>query len=354
MRLAVLDLEAKGVSKVIASSVSDLLRTEMVDTGQFIIVERSQMDNILKEHELQQTGCTDNSCAVQLGKILSAKKILIGEVNQIDSEVIITTRVVDVEKGIADFASSEKARNLNDFDRATKSLAAKLTERITGKRVVSLQTGFSDDIKNNIVYRASRIRFGLIMPGPINSVSDSLGPSIGPFSGILLDIFLYRLRNQDGDGLDFFIRGVANVYELKGFSDLGLDLESVSTNYHLRDNEMWHLGGGAGARYIQGYYLADVLWQGYVLAYYQYSKAESDIEYSPVSGPEGISALESKKKYTSHGLIGGVGIEIGLSSYFGIFCEYTYGFSKISFPAKDKNLEEGTIRFGATIRSYCL
>jgi len=42
MRLAVLELEPKGVSKIISSSVSDLLRTEMVDTGQFIMVERAQ------------------------------------------------------------------------------------------------------------------------------------------------------------------------------------------------------------------------------------------------------------------------------------------------------------------------
>ncbi len=134
MRLAVLDLEPKDVSKVIASSVSDLLRTEIVDTGSFIVVERGQMNAILKEQGLQNTGCTDSACAVQVGKLLSAKKILIGEVNQIGAGIIITARVVDVEKGVAEFASSEKAENLNGIDKAARRLAGKLAERITGKR----------------------------------------------------------------------------------------------------------------------------------------------------------------------------------------------------------------------------
>jgi TolB-like protein len=112
MRLAILDLEPRGVSKVISSSVTDLLRTEMIDTGQFTVVERAQMDAIMKEQGLQQTGCTDNTCAVQVGKLLSANKILVGEVNILGQGLVITARVVDVEKGTADFASSEKAKDI--------------------------------------------------------------------------------------------------------------------------------------------------------------------------------------------------------------------------------------------------
>jgi TolB-like protein len=355
MRLAVLELEAKGVSKVIASSVSDLLRTEMVDTGQFTVVERSQMDNILKEHELQLTGCTDNTCAVQLGKILSARKILIGEVNKMGAGLIITTRVVDVEKGTADFASSEKADDLNDIDRATKSLAAKLTERITGNRVVSVSTRMmADEVKNNIVYRASRIRLGITMSGPIQPITDWTKNMFGPFHGALADLFLYRMRNQDGDGLDFFTRCVFNFYEIKDSSELGLGNEAIP--YHKFDrSEVSQLGGGIGIRYInKGYYFLDILWQGYLLGYYQYSKGEIEVFYENTGGSLGGSDIQRKKKYTSHGIIGGAGFEIGFSSYFGLFCEYTYGYSKISFPAKDKNLEGGAIRFGVTIRSLYL
>jgi len=136
MCLAVMDFNAKGVSKVIATAITDLMRAEIVDTGRFIVVERSQMDVILEEQGFQQTGCTESTCAVEIGKLLSANKVLIGEVNQVDLSTLITVRIVDVEKGVAEFSSSEKIETVNGLDKAVKILAQKLTLRITGQKPV--------------------------------------------------------------------------------------------------------------------------------------------------------------------------------------------------------------------------
>ncbi len=137
LRLAVMDLNAKGkVSKVTANAISDLLRSDIVDTARFVIVERSQMESIFKEQGLQMAGCTDNSCAVEIGKLLSANKIILGEVNQLNSNLMITVRVVDVSKGVAEFSTSEKTVNINEIDKTVKTLVEKLTLRMTGKRPV--------------------------------------------------------------------------------------------------------------------------------------------------------------------------------------------------------------------------
>lgn len=137
MRLAVMDLNAKGkVSKVTANAISDLLRSDIVDTARFVIVERSQMEAIFREQGLQMTGCTDNSCAVEIGKLVSANKMILGEVNQLNNNLMITIRVVDVSKGVAEFSTSEKTENLNEIDKTVKRLVDKLTLRMTGKRAV--------------------------------------------------------------------------------------------------------------------------------------------------------------------------------------------------------------------------
>ncbi len=145
MRLAVMDLNSRGkVSKVTAAAISDLLRSDIVDTGRFVIVERSQMEAIFKEQGLQMTGCTDNSCAVEIGKLVSANKIILGEVNMLNNSTIITVRVVDVAKGVAEFSTSEKTENINEIDKTVKSLVEKLTLRMTGKRPVEE----TEDVKN--------------------------------------------------------------------------------------------------------------------------------------------------------------------------------------------------------------
>lgn len=106
--IAVLDLEASGISETEASFLSEHLRsqvTRVVTTDKFksttrinyTVVERSQMDKIFGEFEIQNTGCTDVSCAIEFGKMLNAERIIIGTVGLVGRTYSITTRVVDIE-----------------------------------------------------------------------------------------------------------------------------------------------------------------------------------------------------------------------------------------------------------------
>jgi TRAP-type transport system periplasmic protein len=130
MRIAVLDLKSEGVSAKTTKVVSNMLRTDLINIGSFTVVERNQMDNILKEQGFQQTGCTDQECAVQLGRLMSAKKILVGELSALGDEFIISIRIVDVEKGIAEFAAREKSDSINKLDQAITALTEKLSNSI--------------------------------------------------------------------------------------------------------------------------------------------------------------------------------------------------------------------------------
>lgn len=130
MQIAVLDLQPKDVSKIMTGAITDIIRAEMVKTGLFVVVERGQMNEILKEQSLQMTGCTDSSCAVQIGKLLSAKKILVGEVNKIGSSFMITVRIVDVEKGVSEFAATETAKSEDVLDQAGAKITQKLADNI--------------------------------------------------------------------------------------------------------------------------------------------------------------------------------------------------------------------------------
>ena len=141
--LSIIDLQAKGVSKNNAMTVTDLIRSDLIDSGRFLVIERSQLDIVLKEQGLQQSGCTDNSCAVQLGELLSANKILLGKVNQLDSAVIITVRIVDIEKGLAEFSSSEKSRTMDGLDVTTRQFVDKLIFRIAGEQTIENERGIN-------------------------------------------------------------------------------------------------------------------------------------------------------------------------------------------------------------------
>jgi hypothetical protein len=89
-------------------------------------VERNQMHSILNEQGFQQTGCTDQECAVKIGKLLSAQKILMGSVSKVGMQMVINVRIVDVEKGTVDLAAMEKAENDSKLPYAAKRIARKI------------------------------------------------------------------------------------------------------------------------------------------------------------------------------------------------------------------------------------
>jgi hypothetical protein len=130
MRIAIVDLEARGVDAMTAQNVSDLLRTELFNTGLFRVIERSQMEALLAEQELQASGCTDTECAVQMGKMLACDKMLLGSVMKMGDALIINARIVDVEKAEMEFGDKANAENLADLQNAVAEFARRLAKRI--------------------------------------------------------------------------------------------------------------------------------------------------------------------------------------------------------------------------------
>ncbi|MDI6640975.1 MAG: CsgG/HfaB family protein, partial [Elusimicrobiota bacterium] len=61
-----------------ASIVSDLLRTELVKIGKFKVLDRANMESILAEQKFQISGCTDQECAVKIGKLLNVQQVVVG------------------------------------------------------------------------------------------------------------------------------------------------------------------------------------------------------------------------------------------------------------------------------------
>jgi TolB-like protein len=131
--VAVLDLAATGVSRDLAIMATDFLRGELHNTGKFIIVERGQVDKVLGEQGFQQTGCTESDCAVEIGKLLNARWILIGTVGKIGTKVAISARIVDVENGSVLYSAKAKADSEEEIDTACTQLAAEFVARLEGR-----------------------------------------------------------------------------------------------------------------------------------------------------------------------------------------------------------------------------
>jgi TolB-like protein len=126
-RIAVLDFKTVNIPNEKSRIISELIRTDLINSNKYIVIERSQVDMIFKEHGFSQTGVTDDSSAAKIGKLLTARKILIGSVMKLGEQTVVTCRVVDVEKGIAESSSKITADTEESLVQEISNLIASLT-----------------------------------------------------------------------------------------------------------------------------------------------------------------------------------------------------------------------------------
>lgn len=98
--IALADLSAQGVDPSASSIISDRLRNDLFAVGHFTVIERSQMEQILKEQGFQQSGgCTSDACAVEVGQLLGVQYIAVGSVGLLGKTYTINVRMIDVKTG---------------------------------------------------------------------------------------------------------------------------------------------------------------------------------------------------------------------------------------------------------------
>ena len=96
-RVVVNELDANGVSKQVSRVVSEHLRLRLIETRRFVIPERDRMEQILQEQSVgaELGDCLSQECAVELGRLLQANKMIVGTVSRLVTTYSITIRFLD-------------------------------------------------------------------------------------------------------------------------------------------------------------------------------------------------------------------------------------------------------------------
>ncbi|NOZ04297.1 MAG: hypothetical protein GXO92_06805 [FCB group bacterium] len=95
--IAVLTLEGKGVPVQEAEILTERLRSALVGVNHYQIVERTQMETIMREQGFRQAGCVSNECMVEAGRILGVRQMVGGMVGKIGSSYTLDIRLFDIE-----------------------------------------------------------------------------------------------------------------------------------------------------------------------------------------------------------------------------------------------------------------
>lgn len=99
--IAVMDFSLIGIeNNTMNKFAMEDMTTKLVQSGQYLVVERTKLNSVLEEHKLADSGLLDEKSSSQLGKLVSADIILTGTFSKRGSNWIVNLRLVDVKTGI--------------------------------------------------------------------------------------------------------------------------------------------------------------------------------------------------------------------------------------------------------------
>ena len=99
IRVAVFDPTTSGVSADEGTklAVQELISSAFVNTGDFIMVERSMIDRILKEQSFNNSDLADASQATEIGRLAGANKVVLSAVSLVGGRNMISIKLIDVQ-----------------------------------------------------------------------------------------------------------------------------------------------------------------------------------------------------------------------------------------------------------------
>lgn len=293
-RIAVVSLEAKnGVDAQLAATITDLINTELVSLRRFDVVDRDNMEAVLQEQAMQNSGCTDSACAVQIGNLLNVEKMVVGSVSKLGEQYLITVNFIDVELSQVTLSERITSPDESQLLDAVSQLAIKIGNSVNlNGRIIRMEDGeilvnigASDGVERG--QRVKVVRYG----DPIIDEEtgellgrdvDELGfATIKDFNGERLSVIAPERGAGDMQKGDRVIVLKADVPEATASSagERSSDRERSSVNRNpIRSGLMWTgvlgmLGGGG----YYGYNVSAV--QQEVDEYY-----DTYLEYKPEPG----------------------------------------------------------------------
>jgi TolB-like protein len=116
IKVAIVDFDnISGIAKYdgLGKAMSSMLISDIeanVSPKRLQLVERSQINKILKEQNFQKTSSVDKASTVKLGKLLGVRYLLVGDIFILNDALIINSRLIDTENGAIKFTEKKEGK----------------------------------------------------------------------------------------------------------------------------------------------------------------------------------------------------------------------------------------------------
>ncbi|MFP4164255.1 MAG: CsgG/HfaB family protein [Chitinispirillaceae bacterium] len=203
--IAVIDFAPRGVDSTEAQVLSERLASELFRTDSFTLVEREMMQEILSEQGFQNTGCVDQSCIVEAGRMIGVRKVVGGSISKLGRTYSVSARLISVQTGkVLGSITHDHTGPIDELLPAMQMIARRLAGIEEDVREVESKSEENAELKNE--FDNPSPRFGMTDNESADPIQLSFVPPIALVSSDR-DIFGFRYNfvlgiNQNVTGLD--------------------------------------------------------------------------------------------------------------------------------------------------------
>ncbi len=126
--IAIMDFKVTNVQKSESDLFLDFFSNALFETGVFDVLQRDKRDQLLKEIEFSLSDTADAKKTRQVGKLLSSKLLVFGNLGKVGKNVLLSVSMVDVETGRTVSTYSKTYKTLDEVFDSLSAVSSSLAD----------------------------------------------------------------------------------------------------------------------------------------------------------------------------------------------------------------------------------
>lgn len=180
--IAVLNIDSKGVINT-SEEMGYLVRLELEKTEVYSVMDKYEVNEIVKANKIDLNNCYSKSCLVNAGSLLKVNKMISGSIERFEEKVIVSLRIIDVASGVIEKNETTEYLNLPEIQKMIRVSVKKIVGQEPDPMMVKLLVDYDVPVespKNTLRLNGPRMGFASTL-GKAGEILSSPDKSKGGF-----------------------------------------------------------------------------------------------------------------------------------------------------------------------------
>jgi hypothetical protein len=160
LTVSILDFKGEDVQPKVLRACYNQLEESLIESNRFTVIDKGQREDLLEEQQFQNSGVCDEECAVEIGQLVGAEFLMLGEIIDLGGLYQVNIKIINIEKGdVAEKVTNQIEGKLSDLLNGMEDASQEIVRRIassSGSLPVSQQS------TQEPIQSASQTTFGSI------------------------------------------------------------------------------------------------------------------------------------------------------------------------------------------------